>query len=369
MTKITVTTIVKRSAHTMVAIGTDIYIFGGYGSGYLNDFYKIDTTNSYNVTPITLSSSSGTAISGRFSHTMVAIDKDIYIFGGRDASNDYLSDFYKINTTNGAVTQITLSSSGTTIDVRYQHKMVAIGTDIYIYGGINTTGHLNDFYKIDTTNSYNVTPITLSSSSGTAISGRYKHTMVAIGKDIYIFGGFNSSGYLNDFYKITGLDPYHIGINIIPYVFNKNVEDQTLTKGTTSTKSGFAVFKESLYIYGAVDGSDSILTDTLYKIMLNVDSTELKIVDKSIRGSRIDNSAMVEINNTLYIFGGIKYSNVFNNILIKYDILTYKYLENTQLGLISSRYGHSMVAIGTDIYIFGGYDSCLLYTSPSPRDS
>ena len=267
------TTISERQAHSMVAIGTDIYIFGGRdGSGLLNDFYKIDTTNSYNVTPITLSSSSGTAISGRFSHTMVAIDKDIYIFGGRDGSG-YSNDFYKINTNNNIATPITLSSSGTTITGRYkhtmvaigkdiyifggrdgsnyflsdfykinttndtailitltdatitgrrEHTMVAIGTDIYIFGGSDNTGRVNDFYKIDTTND-TATQIPLS-SSGTTITGRIEHTMVAIDKDIYIFGG-NSSGVSNDFYKITGYDSYFNGyISDLRLYSHSNIE-------------------------------------------------------------------------------------------------------------------------------------------------
>ena len=37
-------------------------------------------------------------------------------------------------------------------------------------------------------------------------------------------------------------------------------------------------------------------------------------------------------------------------------------------GIPDDREGHSASVIGTKIYVFGGTWTCLLYTSPSPRD-
>ena len=158
-------------------------------------FIKLIHTNT--VTPITLTSS-GTTITGRHGHKMVAIGTDIYIYGGSDNSGDYLNDFYKINTSTNFVKKITLTGTGTdTISRRYGHSMVAIESNIYIFGGQDSSGKLNDFYKIDTTTNI-VEEINL---TGT-IPERYLHSMVAIESNIYIFGGIDGSTYYNDFYKI-----------------------------------------------------------------------------------------------------------------------------------------------------------------------
>ena len=42
---------------------------------------------------------------------------------------------------------------------RYSHSMVAIGSNMYIFGGISSTGKSNDLYEIDTDG--NSTKITL----------------------------------------------------------------------------------------------------------------------------------------------------------------------------------------------------------------
>ena len=207
---INLTDITTRKNHSMVAIGTDIYIFGGYNDGeYLNDFYKIDTsTSTYSVEEIT--GTEITTISARAYHSMVAIDTDIYIFGGK-SSDGRLNDFYKIDTIDCNVVYSNVLSD---ITERNGHSMVAIDTDIYIYGGYNRSStyetYLNDFYKIDTINCN----VVYSDNSLNNITERREHTMVEIGTDIYIFGGTSGSSgssYLNDFYKITGYDSYFTG--------------------------------------------------------------------------------------------------------------------------------------------------------------
>ena len=79
--------ILRKNDHTMVAIGTDIYIFGGENNnGKLNDFYKIDTTNN-TVTQITPNGLMVLLLQDI--HSMVAIEQ-IYIFGGYDVTEDLM---------------------------------------------------------------------------------------------------------------------------------------------------------------------------------------------------------------------------------------------------------------------------------------
>ena len=147
----------------------------------LNDLYKIDTIHCIVVSSTFLSDRAA-----RRGHTMVDIGTDIYIFGGSSGSGSgsYSNDFYKIDTTTNTATEITIT--GTTISARGYHSMVAIETDIYIFGGYGGTdiGLLNDFYNIDTINCNVVYSNVLSD-----ITERNGHKIVNIGTGINIYGG------------------------------------------------------------------------------------------------------------------------------------------------------------------------------------
>ena len=140
-----------------VAIGPNVYLFGGTFEGTTT--YKYDTlTDTYtSLTDIPYEFSNGSA---------VAIGKDIYLLGG---SGDSIQ-FYKYDTLTGTYTKLT--------DIPYNFydgSAVAIGTNIYLFCRTTT-------YKYDTlTDTYTqLTNIPYGFTSGKA---------VAIGKDIYLFGG------------------------------------------------------------------------------------------------------------------------------------------------------------------------------------
>ena len=104
-----------------VAIGTDIYLLGGDGSGTNN--YKYNTlTNTYTrLADISYNFYQGVA---------VAIGTDIYLLGSYDSK----TTAYKYNTLTNTYTQLT------NIPYQfYQGVAVAIGTDIYLLGGYHRT--------------------------------------------------------------------------------------------------------------------------------------------------------------------------------------------------------------------------------------
>ena len=215
-----------RRDHSMVAIGSNIYIFGGYNvngttTTYLGDLYKIDTTSS-NCTKIDLIPNNGdnsNIPSVRKDHSMVAIESNIYIFGGRsNIPYTSLDDFYKIETNDTNMynsTKITLNGDKPTL--RIQHSMVAIESNIYIFGGYNgyaydsvLAEYNNDLYKININNNFSE-KITLTGIGNDIPEKRANHYMVIIDNYIYILLGYNRYfdrfgnpryTYFADLYKI-----------------------------------------------------------------------------------------------------------------------------------------------------------------------
>ena len=143
-----------------VAIGTDVYLFGGTSGK--TTAYKYDTlTDTYTkLTDIPYNFYNGDA---------VAIGTDIYLFGS--STSGYRKYAYKYNTLTNSYTQLTY------IPYNFQYgSAVAIGTDVYLFGGTsgNTTA-----YEYDTlTDTYTkLTDIPYSFSVGSAVS---------IGTNVYL---------------------------------------------------------------------------------------------------------------------------------------------------------------------------------------
>jgi hypothetical protein len=282
-----------RSKHSMVAIGSNIYIFGGKNDGIdFDDFYKIDTTT-YNSTKIELQPTDGNSDnkpSARSGHSMVAINSNIYIYGGYDNFQGiFFDDFYKIDTTSSNCTKIELQpTDGTKPTERSGHSMVAIESNIYIFGG-HYANFFDDLYKIDTTTNIS-TEIELQPIDGNSDnrpSKRTGHSMVAIGTNIYIFGGMYADGnseLYNDLYKID------INGNSKKISFNA----ESITERYFHT---MVVLDNNFYIYGGknIDGNTVILND-LVKI-----PTDIKYLNGKIADLRLYNTIKTEYEiNTIY---------------------------------------------------------------------
>ena len=283
-----------RSQHSMVSLSNDIYIFGGFnGTTLLNDFYKINTINC-NVTTI-YNNDNTRGISKRYGHSMVAINNDIYIFGGYDNTNT-LNDFYKINT---LTCNVTYSNNNFGISKRYAHSMVGINNDIYIFGGYDGANVLNDFYKINILNC-NITTIYNNNNNLLGISKRSTMGMVAINSNIYIYGGTSNNNALNDFYKIDTTTN-----NIIYNYSNFGIPSRSANSMTA--------LNNDVYIFGGY--INTTLLNDFYKINTNPFNTTTLYSnndENNIITNRYSHS-MVTVNNDMYIFGGNNNNGYLSN--------------------------------------------------------
>nr|KAF6486887.1 Rab9 effector protein with kelch motifs [Rousettus aegyptiacus] len=83
---------------------------------------------------------------------------------------------------------------------RHGHVMVAVGTKLFIHGGLAGDKFYDDLYYIDISDMkwQKLSP------SGTAPTGCAAHSAVAVGKHLYVFGGMTPTGALDTMYQ------YHI---------------------------------------------------------------------------------------------------------------------------------------------------------------
>mmetsp|Transcript_19305 Transcript_19305/g.34893 ORF Transcript_19305/g.34893 Transcript_19305/m.34893 type:complete len:365 (-) Transcript_19305:154-1248(-) len=102
----------------------------------------------------------GAAPSSRIAHSQAAVGDDVYIFGGRsgvEIEETALGDLWKLEIISADNNQ-QLRAKWTEVppataelpEARSFHKMIAISTDLYVFGGCGANGRLNDLWKFDT---------------------------------------------------------------------------------------------------------------------------------------------------------------------------------------------------------------------------
>jgi leucine-zipper-like transcriptional regulator 1 len=79
---------------------------------------------------------------------------------------------------------------------RSLHVATVLGDKMYIFGGYDGSNRVNDFYEFDiTSRKWSLVP-----SSGTPPSPRDRHTGVVHSTNFYVFAGFDGAQRVNDFF-------------------------------------------------------------------------------------------------------------------------------------------------------------------------
>jgi len=290
-----------RREHSMVEIQNNIYIFGGknqyiegrvnndgepinfYDTVYLKDFYKIDIVGNSTKIELTSIGDDSNIPPKTINHSMVAIESNIYIFGGENQTPyTYLlsNKLYKIDTTTFVSTKIELQSidgnDSNIPSVRLGHSMVAIESNIYIFGGYNNINKLNDLYKIDTTTNKS---IKIELVPDNKLTPRFNHYMTVIDNYMYIVGGNTDSVEPKQIYKID------TDGNLKQIKYDNT--DELLTDGNFITVNN-NIYKFSMFCSTA----NNEVTSTALQKLIKITPT---IRDHHLNG----NIAKLRINNVI----------------------------------------------------------------------
>jgi hypothetical protein len=127
----------------------------------------------------------------RVAHAQAVVGDVIYVFGGRQGitmEEKPLNDLWAFNLETRAWTDLTATMTGAVPETRSFHKMLAIGTKLYVFAGCLPTGRSASLHCLNTeTNAW-----TLLSETPEGLPGRGGPGFVASsdGKAIFSVGGF-----------------------------------------------------------------------------------------------------------------------------------------------------------------------------------
>ena len=274
--------------HGAASVGRYTDIFGGLNSSYtvIKNAYRYDiVTNTF------------TSIANLpyYSHVpfVVAVGTNVYIIGGNggtSTSTVKIAWNYKYDALTNTYTRMS--------DLPYAaHNIrgIAIGTDIYIFGG-NTTASTNYAYK------YNTLSDTYTQLTDVPYAMAGEH-IVADKDYIYIFGGGKHS---NGSY------------GMLKYSIVEDTYDFIPTDFGSLGNGGIYKYGNYVYEFGGYDGINGGSSNKIYKYNLS-DNTYTEI---GTLVTQIANFAFSVIDNIFLIFGG-QTSNGASNYFQKKTLFPY----------------------------------------------
>lgn len=235
---------------------------------------------------------------------------------------------------------------------RSKHTMVAWDDRVYVFGGDNGKKMLNDFL---------VSHVRDSSWARVVYTGqppppRYHHSAVVFRNSMFIFGG-----YAGDINSNSNL---HNKNDLFEYCFSTSQwidwsDKITGTLPPARSAHGAAVFKNKLWIYAGYDGNARL--DDMWVIDLTSSSPQWEQVDQlGDSPPTCCNFPVAVVDNRMYVFSGQSGAKITNNLYEfsfrerQWARIPTEHLLRWDASPPQRRYGHSMVAYGHCLYVFGG---------------
>ena len=317
--------------------GTDyLYYFGGRGSSYYNDMYRLNLSN-HSWSSVT---TTGGPPDTRYyiSHTYTSTK--LYIYGGDRSSGDHANDTWEFDLTNNTWTQLQ-DGTGTAPQGSYGAAMVYNNNKLYIFGGSKTTsGDITDetwkFNLSDNT----WTQLSFSTTPGTKYSPAYATDS---SNNLYIHGGYNSSYvFQSTIWKLTLSESTSVTTNYIQGLdvngdisFNGSLyQNGTLFTGGSTINETTDVSMNNTTIHGILDvstnftagGRTSTTTTTTsetiqwYTNQSNFTWSLTNDGTSTAPTARKNHSSIIDNSSNIVVFGGYDSTNSETNDVWKYNI-------------------------------------------------
>jgi len=220
---------------------------------------------------------------------------------------------------------------------RSLHASIVVGDCLYIFGGYDGSSRVNDFYKF----SFKASKWSQIHPAGSSPTARDRHVVVSYAEKIYIFAGYDGNNRVNDFWQY---DTEHEVWSTV---------DPALGNPPTPRHSHSGVeYDGSMYIFAGYDGN---YRSDFHRYNFPQRKWSIVPVKGSVPKARYRTSAVAYKNRMLVVGGhdGAKHLNDFYQF--NFDTLEWSMVETTgQVPPPSPRDSHSAVICGDSMYLFGG---------------
>jgi leucine-zipper-like transcriptional regulator 1 len=283
----------RRFGYVSVVHESKFVLFGGFdGSRWLNDMYVFDFANKC----WTEIQARGSLPSARSCPAWAKDESYVYIQGGYDGV-ERKADFFALDLS--TYTWSEMPCLGTPPSPRYFHSCCLYGNRMYLYGGYSGSERLDDMYAYDfETNHWSQIDCT----SGDAPSGRSSLVAQVHMNCIYVFGGYNGSTVLNDFFRFR-LKPIGVPPPALVSDFQRLINNEELAD------IRFIVENKKVYAHRAV----LAIRSEYFRVMLcggmresQNNTQNMMMIDSAVslnnndhNNNEVDASSMMDYHNGL----------------------------------------------------------------------
>ncbi|KAL2339187.1 hypothetical protein Fmac_013633 [Flemingia macrophylla] len=160
----------------------------------------------------------------RLGHTASLVGEHMFVIGGRTGPDKILNDVWILDTAKNSWKLRPFGDN--VIPPRHRHAAAVVGSNIYVFGGLDNDIIFSSLYVFDTSNlHWKEIP-----ASGDWPCARHSHAMVAYGSRIFMFGGYNGGKALGDLYSF-------------------DVQKGQWTKERIAGRNPHARFSHSIFVY------------------------------------------------------------------------------------------------------------------------
>jgi len=220
---------------------------------------------------------------------------------------------------------------------RSLHAGIVVGDSLYVFGGYDGSNRVNDFYRFN----FKSSKWSQIMVSGSCPSPRDRHVVVSHQDMIYIFAGYDGNNRVNDFWQY---DIDHETWSVV---------DAALGNPPTPRHSHSGVeYDGGMYVFAGYDGN---YRSDFHRYNFSNQKWSIVPVKGSVPKARYRTSAVAYKNRMLVVGGhdGAKHLNDFYQF--DFDSCDWSLVDTTgQVPPPSPRDSYSAVIGGDSMYLFGG---------------
>jgi len=280
-------------------------------------------------------------------HCSCVAGNHLYVFGGYGIQNDAFLNTRMLNLESNTWSIPSCAVAGVFPRNRYSSTCVCLGQRIIIFGGFSPEGYwLNDLHVLDTqSEDQRYTHMWYQpETSGNPPCPRAAHSCTVVGRKLFIFGGNDGANLFDDLY-ILDTETFHW----------TRVNSRGVPPAARSGHSALFV-KDKIVVFGGGGAGGKPMADVHY-----LDTRKVSWSQPVLMGTgpspRAGHTAVVLHKTNVLIFGGGYIDKVYNDVHML-NVERGQWSRPADTGDVPcARTGHSMNAIKSRIFVFGGCDS------------
>ena len=272
--------------------------------------------------------------SGRCGHTMVAYQDSLVLFAGFDGMK-WLNDVHFLNTVSMVWTQPRLS--GCSPEPRQYHTSALLGEQMYVFGGYSGSSWLSDLLVLNLKALIWRHPATF----GDIPSAKEGHAMSAVHSSLFVFGGWDGTA-VSDLHQLDT---------------NSLVWTRLQVTGPRPAICGHSMnlLKDSLFVFGGYSGQT--WSNAVYHLDLTQTVLAWEMLQTSGNPRARGYHSSVVVSRFILIYAGYNGTYILGDLLaFDTESRTWSFPDPFSEHSLDARNAHTMTKVGSELYLFGGYN-------------